>query len=63
MLSCIQEEKHIEGLKNYRGLNKFKRACLNMSLVMIHGFVIRRGHHATIFIVVCQSVSPASRCI
>lgn len=27
-----EEEKHIEGLKNYRGLNKFKRACLNMNL-------------------------------
>lgn len=45
MLPCIQEEKHIEGLKNYRGLNKFKRACLNMSLVMIHGFVIPCSRH------------------
>ena len=32
MASLDEEEKHIEGLKNYRGLNKFKRACLNMNL-------------------------------
>lgn len=32
---AAQEEKHIEGLKNYRGLNKFKRACLNMCFVRI----------------------------
>jgi len=31
----IIEEKHIEGLKNYRGLNKFKRACLNMTACML----------------------------
>mmetsp|Transcript_20192 Transcript_20192/g.47792 ORF Transcript_20192/g.47792 Transcript_20192/m.47792 type:complete len:600 (-) Transcript_20192:142-1941(-) len=31
----IIEEKHIEGLKNYRSLNKFKRACLNMTACML----------------------------
>ncbi|CAE7825287.1 CPK2 [Symbiodinium sp. CCMP2592] len=31
----VIEDKHIEGLKNYRSLNKFKRACLNMTACML----------------------------
>lgn len=31
----VIEDRHIEGLKNYRSLNKFKRACLNMTACML----------------------------